>query len=310
LKTTNFKSGFLEKFILAILLLSFFASIKPVVFNDGSYIAKYLVKYATVSLVSDESVGAIMENSLYEDVVKKEVDQNVAIDSEVNMTEISEAIFLTDKIIAILLLVSICFLFKKNLLPVPYLIVCLGSISMWYLSNAIAVSLLGGKAFSEITLFAHATRWGLPIVLIWVMLFQNVEKPLHTRKIHLFIALCCSATFMAHGWEAFFLNPPFQDLIFNFFNLIGISAATPFVLMLLKSIGCMDIILASIVLFIKSTKLYFWMVCWGFITAMSRTVSLGLDFWDETLKRAPNFAMPLILLIIFFSYFKSDEHHV
>ncbi len=172
--------------------------------------------------------------------------------------------------------------------------------SLWLIVEAVGATLNGGKVHSELAILAHATRWGLPLVLWGIVLkWRKGESALGKSSVltHLMV-VCTSMTFAAHGWEALKLNPFFQDLIYNFVALFNLQISPELTALHLRGIGCMDLMLAVLILFYRRPKIFLWMVFWSLVTALSRPLTLGIDAWPEFAMRMANIALPFMLWII------------
>ena len=158
--------------------------------------------------------------------------------------------------------------------------------------NAQATAMNGGKAFAELAVPAHATRWGM-LVALALLILRNPQRDSIANWV---LRIGCALTFAIHGWEAILLNPSFQDLLYATAGHVGISLSESVCHGLLRTIGIMDLVLAISVVAVHHRPLLFWMGCWGLITAASRLVSMGLDAWPEFAMRLPNSVAPLLVL--------------
>lgn len=279
--------------ILAILVfIGFLGAAKPVLFNEGSAAAKYLAKSSQLTMIQEQSVEDYMENALFGDGASK---LNVSKDQYTveERSEQVESIFFYDKLVVIILFVLCLSLLIPKLRNSKFLFYGLMPICLWILFQAAAVSLNGGKKFSELAVLAHATRWGLPLVLFIFLFCKDKTKWL------LPAIICSSMTFAVHGWEAWNLNPPFQDLLYNFAAIFGVSPGQGAVHLFLKTVGCMDLFLAVSVLFYRKPGLFLWMVIWGFVTALSRPITIGIEAWPEFTMRIANCGLPLVLFLAY-----------
>ena len=260
---------------------------KAIFFQDGSSVAKYLEKSAQLEMVQEEHVQSAMESYLF-----GEGDSSLSIEAIPNAEERQESVdgfFVADKLMAfMLILLSALMLFPKP--RESSLKFGLLFIAVWFLSQSIALMLTGGKKFSELAILAHAARWGLPLILLCLLVNKQNLSEWAGR---IFI----SFTFAVHGWEALSLNPPFQDLLFNFAGHFGYRISSDSISGVLHTVGVMDIGLAVAVLIVKSPRVFLWMACWGFITAFSRPLTLGVDAWSEFAIRVANGGIPLWLLL-------------
>ena len=273
-------------------------AVKPVLFNGGSSAAKYLAKQKQLEMVQEKSVEEYMESALFGDGSEDlQVDETHY--TEEQRTEAVSGIYKYDYFIAAGLLVLSLTLLTPKYSEKYQLYHILLLISLWLFIQSTASMLNGGKKYSELAILAHATRWGLPLVL-WLTYFlkQKGKSFQNNRMVYYTAALCCSFTFAVHGWEAYNLNPPFQDLIYRFTSMAGLNISESFNFGMLKTVGCMDLILAILVLFLNKPKVFLWMAFWGLITAFSRPLTMGFDAWPEFAMRIANCALPFGLFLI------------
>lgn len=292
-------SAYFLRLLSIFVFIGLLGAVKPVLFNEGSAPAKYLAKQKQLEMVQEENVEAYMESALFGDanVEFNGTEQNY---SEEERNQAASIIFQYDSVIAAVLIFCSLLLLVPKILDKTPLYHSLLLMAVWLIALSIATSLNGGKKFSELALLAHATRWGLPLVLWLAVFYSKREKDIFKSKpVLAVLVLCSSFTFAVHGWEAFCLNPSFQDLVYNFTALLGWDIPTSVNSSFLKAVGCMDICLAIGVLFFRKTKLVMWMAFWGIITALSRPLTLGFDAWPETAMRIANFALPFSLYLIY-----------
>lgn len=297
--TKGRKNDLLLKLLSVFVFIGLLGAIKPVLFNEGSALAKYLAKQKQLELAHEEKIELYMESALFGDG-DVPLDTSMENISETKRNEAASTIFKYDAFIAgFLLIASLLLLWPKMSFnfPVYHLLI---PIFLWLLCQSIATTLNGGKKFSELAVLAHATRWGLPLVL-WFGLFlrRRGEDFIYNKLSIITLVLCTALTFAVHGWEAYSLNPSFQDLLYNFGSLIGWDVSVSVNSAILKTVGCMDILLALSLLFIRNPKLLLWMACWGIVTALSRPLTIGFDAWPECAMRIANFALPLCLFLIY-----------
>ena len=261
----------------------------PVLFNDGSAAARLVIRNHEVRAVADAEFEAAMAAELYGDSLPG---TNVQVVSEppivnayvtnVRRIDLGVALFC--------LLVTLVLAFTYNNWPRLSLLYLFPA--FWLLANAHAIGLNGGKAFAELAIPAHATRFGLLFAL--AILFWH--HPKNDRFIHWLIRISCGLTFAIHGWEALHLNPAFQDLLYFTARHVNIDLHEWGCHGLLRIIGIMDILLAFSVVSVSNQRVLIWMACWGLITAASRPVALGFHVWPEFAMRLPNAIMPLLLI--------------
>lgn len=293
------RSDLFLKILSIFVFIGLLGAVKPVLFNEGSAMAKYLAKQKQLEMVQEENIEQYMESALFGDGNVELQSSSEGFTEEERNNTVS-AIFKYDSILAACLFISMLFLLWPKLsfsFPFYHILI---PISLWLLCQSIAISLNGGKKFSDLAVLAHATRWILPLVL-WLGLFlRRKGKDLFESNLLIIMAvLSSSITFAVHGWEAFSLNPSFQDLIYNFAALLSWDVSVSTNSAILKAVGCMDILLALSLLFIRRPKVILWMAIWGLVTAISRPLTMGIEAWPETAIRIANFIMPFFLYLIY-----------
>lgn len=105
--------------------------------------------------------------------------------------------------------------------------------------------------------------------------------------------------FLAHGIEAWQLNPKFVDLIINSAQRVaGWNISESAAEVCLASIGGIDMMIAIACVGVRSRTVMWWMAFWGFATALSRLVANGWQMsWHETFARTPHFGIPLAVAL-------------
>jgi hypothetical protein len=292
------KKKFVQYFFALLLIISFLGTAQSVLFHGGSPAAKYMAKVKQLEMVDEKAVEDYMNDSLFSDKREPELElELVSVKSEDERSQAVEWYFTLDKVLIVFLsLSSFAFILPSR----PYgkfFQVILLAMSLYLFAQAWAIVLTGGKAFSELSILAHATRWGLPLAL-WSSFREKTEALSTSKGLRRILIYCCVFTFFIHGWEAYSLTPVFQDLIYNFCSLFAWPIQAPTIHSILKIVGCMDILLALSLFFIRSPKIYLWMAIWGLITALSRPLTLGLEAWPELAIRSANGGLPFILFLL------------
>jgi len=271
----------------AIVLLTMLGGAWPVLFGEGSPLAKYLEHRQLVQSSQDAEVAAKMEARLYGEQ---------AAEAEIVPQDASQLIHrlrLADRATTVLCLAlaTVLPLLSRRCRPLAWLYLLPAA---WILFNAFAASLSGGKAHAELSIPAHATRFILPLALTLLILRRDSAKP----AVNWLLRAACAMTFAVHGWEALRLHPAFQDLIYAFGSLLGFKVSPLVCHGLLHAIGLMDLLLALAVLLIHSPLALRWMALWGIITALSRPLTIGWLAWPEFAIRLANGACPWLILAI------------
>lgn len=257
----------------------------PVLFGEGSPMGKYLRHQQLVESVDDAGVESAMEAQLYgESTTESDTTSQTPVASLEHLEFLDQSL----AVLCLLFAASLPFLCRwHHRFAWGYLVP-----AIWLLINAHATAVNGGKGFAELSIPAHATRWILPIVLALLVMRWPGSGPTANGLLR----VACAMTFAVHGWEAFNLNPPFQDLLFITASMIGIELSSTACHGLLHAIACMDVFLALSVLLIHNHKTLWWMAVWGLITAASRPITMGWDAWPELAIRLANSACPWLIL--------------
>ena len=304
--STKENSQFLARLAAIVAVLTVLGAAWPVLFNEGSAAGKLLVRTHQIEAAGDDDFEEAMEAHLYGETVEAATTRTES--NPTSTTAYVSIILQLDRAVSMLcLLLAVTLPFACQKWPKLSWLYLLPAI--WLLGNAHAIAINGGKSFSELAVPAHATRWGIFLAFIFLSL-RNAQSD---RIANWILRIGCALTFTIHGWEAFQLNPAFQDLLYVTCGHIGIDLTESVCHGLLRIIGVMDLVLAISVVAVHSRPLLLWMACWGMITAASRPIALGLDAWPEFAMRLPNSAAPLLVLFIglpaAFSLFSSKNTH-
>jgi len=161
-----------------------------------------------------------------------------------------------------------------------------------------ASTVIGGKAFSELAMPAHAARYGLCLLACMLSVFSRnrwIQTHSGFRALVFTACLLCASTFITHGWEAFSGNAAFVDLVIGSADNIHLRLGEGGVRQALKLIGIMDVLLGACILLHPTRGILWWMAFWGLTTALSRPLSMGIGAWHEVALRAGNFLLPLVI---------------
>jgi hypothetical protein len=263
----------------------------PVLFNEGSAAGKFITRAYEVESAGDVDFEAAMATQLYGEAVEVTTTATQT-DPAATIASVSRVRQLDRGVAVLCLFLTVALpLGCRRWAPLAWLYLIPAA---WLLINAQATASNGGKAFADLAVPAHATRWGMFVAL--ALLSGRTSK--RDQMANWLLRFVCAMTFAIHGWEAFHLNPAFQDLLFASAGHAGIELSESVCHGLLRTIGIMDMVLAASVLAINARPLLMWMCCWGLITAASRPVAMGLDAWPEFAMRLPNGAAPLFLLFL------------
>ncbi|TWU07469.1 hypothetical protein [Stieleria varia] len=190
-------------------------------------------------------------------------------------------------------------------------------IAIWMLVTAMT-HMMRADVYAELTLAEHAVRYTAPVALLVGLEGTLRSSPTtdHWKASRLWgdpasiwlLVLSASATFAAHGYKAIECYGQFTDLILlsdlQWTNLGWGQKTTERILV---AIGALDILVAFLLLSVRSRFAAFYMACWGLVTATSRMTALGLDAWPETLIRAANGGVPAAIFIYWVTLRKCDE---
>ena len=134
----------------------------PVLFGDASATAKLLIRNYEVAAAGDAEFEAAMGAELYGDSLPGTSVKPVSEQSTSN-AYVTNLLQLDRGVASFCLLVTLVLAFTCNKWPRLCLLYLLPA--FWLLVNAHAIGLNGGKAFSELAIPAHATRFGLLFAL-------------------------------------------------------------------------------------------------------------------------------------------------
>ncbi|WDQ16660.1 hypothetical protein [Rhodopirellula sp. P2] len=174
-----------------------------------------------------------------------------------------------------------------------------GWVAVWMLLIA-AAHMMRAAVFAELSLPEHAVRYVAPLALAvgGGVSVASCVSPARIRLAVMMLTVAASFTFAAHGYKAYACYAPFIDLILLSemqWTDIGFTQST--VEKMLVLIGVVDILVAAVLLIMRSRVAAFYMVVWGLVTAASRMTALGIEAWPETLIRIANGGVPLAILI-------------
>lgn len=202
--------------------------------------------------------------------------------------------FWVEKSVAILLLCCLVGIFFKSTYK----------ISLWLITVFLVFySLLsyfnGGKAFLELSLVSAVSKWWLPILTLHAISYYY-KKEFKLNGLFVFaIQFSIFLIFLAHGIGCFLKNGLYIDYILGFFmDYTSISMKQSEAEQLLNIIGAIDVIVAVLVLIKPFKFLLYWLIFWGFLTALLRIMDASILNYVEFLIRVPHFGLPFALLLI------------
>ena len=178
----------------------------------------------------------------------------------------------------------------------------------WQLLLATATTWNGGAFLSDLAIPAQAVRFVTPLALLLLERRHRATAPPWSTVVML-LRLSVAATFIAHGWKALQLSPPFLDYLFAASGrLLGWELPQELAETILLIVGSVDLLVACLLLVRRSSALAFYMAGWGILTAASRIVHSGWDASYEALFRAANGGAPLALAL-YWIYLHGRNNH-
>jgi hypothetical protein len=155
-----------------------------------------------------------------------------------------------------------------------------------------------------LTLFPFVTQLGriaapLGLLLVCQRESGDVAGERRIDRTIQMLRFSAAVVFLAHGIEAWQLNPKFVDLIITSAQrVLGISVTESAAQGCLATIGGIDMVIAIACVGVRSRTVMVWMAFWGLATAMSRLLANGWQAsWHETFVRAPHFGIPLAVAL-------------
>lgn len=202
--------------------------------------------------------------------------------------------FWVEKSIALLLILClIALFFKASYKP------ALWFITFFLLGYALLSYFNGGKAFIELSLLSAISKWWLPILTLYATTCYYRQQVSLSRWFVSAIQFSIFMIFMAHGMGCFLNNGLYIDYIIGFVrDYTAFSINQQQAEQLLTIIGIVDVVVAILVLIKPFKPILYWIIFWGFLTALLRIVDASVLNYAEFLMRVPHFGLPLVLLII------------
>lgn len=152
-----------------------------------------------------------------------------------------------------------------------------------------------------VMLFPLATQLGRLMAPLGLLLIDRTTSRPSGSSLKLIEVLrwTIAVVFLAHGLEAWLLNPKFVDLlILSADRLLGTALPQSRAETLLQIIGVVDILAALGCVLTRWRPLFWWMAAWGLITALSRLTAYPWQMaLHETLTRVAHFAIPLAVAL-------------
>ncbi len=173
-------------------------------------------------------------------------------------------------------------------------------ITVWFGLVSYAGTRLHGELLEPIE---HAVRFLCPVALLLLDFWPpRIDFSLGRANIAVFLLRLGSAlTFAGHGLVALMQSReggPFVDLItLSFANVFGMQVSEEQARIALGVIGGVDLGCALALMTARSRSIAACMAVWGLLTAVSRVLAHGPDWYHQTLLRIANCGAPAVLLI-------------
>lgn len=297
----------------AIVAIQLLAMAKPILWEDGSHLYRYATKQVDLRQADEDQASASLEAIINGTATAAEL----SMENENTQDDQSrqKLILQMDRGAGyFLFVVGVLVLFvRRRSTILACLLLLTGG---WCVGDSFAALLNGGKAYSELTPYSLAARSMMPFLLAFVLLTlprtentkskdksSGFDRLLTNRRFltvfDIAARLAIASTFLIHGYKAVKGHYPFRDLINLSARRIGLDFSTDSVLIMLKVIGYQDILLAVLVLLIRSKFVLYWTATWGCVTAFSRVTALGYPGIDLWLVRSANGGLALILIALY-----------
>lgn len=267
--------------------------------NEGTSIGEYFSSQQELERVHDAEALDYTDFILFGDPIHQ-VDESVSFRDSGDTAEgfkASERIRYYDRMVLGGLAIISFLMLIPRLHRRKGCFIVYGMIGVYLFGVAYCMGLNGGQKFSELSLYAHATRW-LGAIGLSIWLWQRNQKSDASGLVITCLVLATASTFITHGVEALQNHPGFVDLILGSLKRFSISISEAACYRILFVIGVMDIALGGFILFFRNTKLLIWMALWGGVAALSRTLAHGTEFWMESLIRTSQCYLPLVLAVL------------
>ena len=184
------------------------------------------------------------------------------------------------------------------LIPLVYIVI-------WHFFLTTAAWYRGSEYFARWSFFdlddwsiplvflSHASRFAAPMVLI-ILLHQRLTG---TSLVDWFLRVSAAATFLGHGIKAICGYGTYLDYLLMGAKRFSWDVSETMAHHLLWTIGWLDAAVALWVMVRPTRFPLVYMTIWAAIAAGSRVMHSGLEAYHEVLVRAPNYFVPLVLLL-------------
>ncbi len=172
------------------------------------------------------------------------------------------------------------------------------TVAMWRIDDGFAL-LVTSVPSPLLNLFPFATQLARIAAPLGLLLLSQNENDRRTARAMQILRWSIAVVFLAHGVEAWLLNPEFLDLLINVTRrVLGLSLPQGVAEQILAVIGVADILLAVACVSFRSLAILWWMTFWGAATTLSRLVANGWELsFHETFIRSSHFGIPLAVVL-------------
>lgn len=170
----------------------------------------------------------------------------------------------------------------------------LPAVAFFFFASAIcSASLNWDDPLKKGALLNHAVRYIAPVILLVWMWNVHRGSGVLTKGWMWALRASASATFLGHGLNALQTSPSHVELIQLTFGL-GVSESAAAKALVL--IGCIDVLVAVLLLVRPMRWVVGWMSVWGMIAVASRLTAYGFaEGWDAAAIRVGNAGVPLVI---------------
>lgn len=183
-------------------------------------------------------------------------------------------------------------------------------LALMLIFDAWAGMTVGGYAFSNWTIGAHAGRFMTALALFtWGI--GALTSRISIKHTEWLLRIGIATVFVVHGLEAWWQHPGFTDfLIGTAENLFGWDWTEETTFWILRVIAVVDISVALLLLFSTHSALISWLVFWGLITALARVTTHGSELFYEVMLRSGHYLGPVVIFLLFRATRKHSEKQV
>lgn len=181
-------------------------------------------------------------------------------------------------------------LFKRS--PWPFYLCFL-----WLFTMSALAWYQGGSFSAPYSVFAHMNRYLLPACLAY-WIHAGIPSKKTYDDISIILTIAIAVVFITHGIEAMRKNPAFIDYTLRIFRTYTpLHIKEKHAVFFLLGVGIQDILLGLVILWKPNKWVFAYMAFWGAWTATLRTVYSPNHGLANTLLRAANGGIPLVLCL-------------